>query len=266
MGKSIRKDQRFLRDRRALERIVAWAEPCPSDAVLEVGSGPGNLTALLAARGCRVVTIEKDRSLAARVRALGLPGVEVVEGDALKVPWPPFDLFVSNVPYSISTPLLFRLLDHPFRRAVVTLQREVAERIAARPGTREYGRLTVSVQRRASVRILGILPPSAFEPRPRVASAVVLIEPRGLLPPDDAWFQEVLRALFSRRRKRISTVLRDVWGVEDPVARGDERPETLSPEELADLAREIRRRLGPVSPTSGESSSLATRSRTQDRS
>ncbi len=244
---SIRKDQRFLRDRRALERIVAWADPRPSDTVLEVGAGPGNLTALLAGRGCRVVAVEKDRRLAGELRRLALSGVEVVEGDALKVPWPPFDLFVSNIPYSITTPLLFRLLERPFRRAVVTLQREVAGRLVARPGGKDYGRLTVSVRRRASVRILGTLPPSAFEPRPRVASAVVLLEPRGLPSPDHPWFGEVLRVLFSRRRKKIGSTVRDVWGV-DGVDHGEQRPGELPPEELEALAGEIREKIQSIKP------------------
>ncbi len=242
MGKPLRKDQRFLTDRRALERIVAWADPRPSDTVLEVGAGPGNLTALLAGRGCRVVAVEKDRRLAEDLRRLSLPGVEVVEGDALKVPWPPFDLFVSNIPYSITTPLLFRLLERPFRRAVVTLQREVAERLNARPGTRDYGRLTVSVGRRASVRVLGTLPPSAFAPRPRVASAVVLLEPRAPPSPDDPWFAEVLRVLFSRRRKKIGSTARDVWSVEW-VRHGERRPGELTPEEMEALAMEVREKL-----------------------
>lgn len=260
MGRPLRSDQRFLCDSAALERIVAWADPAPSDTVLEIGPGPGNLTALLAARGCRVVAVERDRRLAAGVRALALPGVEVVEGDALRVPWPPFDLFVSNIPYSISTPLLIRLLAHPFRRAVVTLQREVAERLAARPGGKEYGRLTVGVGRRASVRILQVLPPSAFRPRPRVASAVVILEPRRPPGPDDPWFEEVVRVLFSRRRKRISTVARDVWGIRG-VPFAERRPEDLTPEELEVLSREVRARLDAT----GGRPSPAGRSRTTDR-
>ena len=261
----LRRDQRFLRNQAALERIVAWADPHASDTVLEVGPGPGNLTALLSARGCRVVAVEKDRRLAAELRSLALPGVEVVEGDALKVAWPPFDLFVSNLPYSISTPLLFRLLGSPFRRAVVTLQKEVAERLAARPGGKEYGRLTVSVQRRASVRVLQTLPPSAFVPPPRVASAVVLLEPRGPPVPEDGWFQEVLRALFTRRRKRVSSIVRDVWGVEG-VGRGEKRPEALSPEELDALAREIRERMENRKATGEGWASLSGKSRTRGRS
>lgn len=240
-----RKDMRFLKDSAALERIVAYADPRPPDRVLEVGAGPGNLTARLAARGVRVTAIEKDAALADALRRRALPGVEVVRGDALKTPWPAFDLFVSNIPYSITAPLLFRLLEHRFRRAVLTVQREVAERLVARPSTTAYGRLSVGAQRRASIEVLETLPPSAFRPRPRVASAVVRLEPRADPPreEEEAWLQEVLRALFSRRRKKIATTAREAWGLTAPLARGDDRPENLSPDELAALAAEIRTKL-----------------------
>lgn len=204
--------QHFLVDARVAERQVAHAQVGPADVVLEIGPGLGILTARLAIQAKRVVAIETDRRLVAHLRD-AVPEAEIVEGDALEVEWPAFDAMVSNLPYRISSPLTFKLLDHRFDRAILMYQREFAKRMVARPGTPDYSRLTVGVYRRAACEILERVPRNAFHPQPRVDSAIVRLRPRP--PPfvvaDPALYDEVVAALFEQRRKTIENGLRLAW-------------------------------------------------------
>jgi 16S rRNA (adenine1518-N6/adenine1519-N6)-dimethyltransferase len=204
--------QHFLVDARVAARHVAHARVGPSDVVLEIGPGLGVLTRRLAERAKRVVAIEADRRFVAHLRK-DLPEIDVVSGDALKVEWPAFDILAANLPYQISSPLTFRLLAHPFDRAVLMYQWEFARRIVAKPGTSDYSRLTVGVYRRASASILERVPRNAFHPQPRVDSALVSIEPRPppfpLAHPER--FDAVVDALFSHRRKTVENGLRLGW-------------------------------------------------------
>src|SRR5437867_8888154 len=172
-----RMGQHFLIDARVAARQVAHAQIRPSDVVLEIGPGLGVLTRLLAERAKRVIAIESDRRFAPYLRRR-LPQVEVIQGDALRVDWPRFDVMTSNLPYQISSPLTFRLLDHAFDRAVLMYQWEFARRMRASPGTADYSRLTVGVYRRAACEILERVPRNAFYPQPRVDSALVSLVPR----------------------------------------------------------------------------------------
>jgi 16S rRNA (adenine1518-N6/adenine1519-N6)-dimethyltransferase len=243
--------QHFLVDSRIATRHVDHAQITPSDTVLEIGPGLGTLTRRLAERAKRVVAIESDRRLASFLQR-ELPGVEVVVGDALKVEWPPFDVTASNLPYQISSPLTFRLLDRPFRRAVLMYQWEFARRMIAEPGTPDYSRLTVGVYRRASAAILERVPRNAFHPQPRVDSALVSLEPRPppfpLARPDR--FDAVVDALFAHRRKTVENGLRLAWrrlaGSREAleaalpnVPHRTRRVEDLSPEEIARIAEAV---------------------------
>ena len=138
--------QHFLVDSRVALRHVGHAAIGSSDTVLEIGPGLGILTRLLAERARHVVAIEADRRFAAYLRE-SLPDVEVIEGDALAIEWPRFDVMASNLPYQISSPLTFRLLGEPFRRAVLMYQWEFARRMIAKPATADYSRLSVGVYR-----------------------------------------------------------------------------------------------------------------------
>jgi len=167
--------QHFLRDV-SIAEYIAGLVPGGLD-VIEVGPGRGILTIPLAQKSRVVYAIEVDPALADALRRTAPPNVVVIEGDALELEWPKADFFVSNVPYSITSPLLLRLAESKLP-AVVTVQREVAERLAARPGDENYGRLTVAMQCRYQVEVLRVVPPRAFEPPPRVYSAVVRLTPR----------------------------------------------------------------------------------------
>lgn len=244
--------QHFLVDRRVAERQIAHARVSPSDVILEIGPGLGVLTRALAARAKRVIAIEADGTFASYLHK-AVPEAEVIRGDALEVDWPAFDAVVSNLPYQISSPLTFKLLDHPFDRAVLMYQWEFARRMVARPATRDYSRLTVGVYRRATCEILERVPRSAFHPQPRVESALVRLEPRP--PPfplaDPPLFDAVVDALFEHRRKTIENGLRLAWPLLAPSPEALEailphlpfrgrRVEELRPEEIGLLAAAIR--------------------------
>jgi 16S rRNA (adenine1518-N6/adenine1519-N6)-dimethyltransferase len=219
--------------------------------VLEIGPGRGILTAALLARGARVLGIELDRRLAAYLRErFGEPSaLEVVEGDALETSLEVLArerglelpaLVAGNIPYRITSPLLRRLLAAPgvLERAVLMLQREVAERLAAAPGGPGYGALTVGVRAVADVTPVLTLSPSKFRPPPRVWSAVVRIDPRADAPDADrrAALERLAKAVFGGRRKQLRRALRNL-GVEGPALERVEAelgfPLDRRPEELA---------------------------------
>lgn len=213
--------QHFLADPRTLARIVEALAPEPTDTVVEIGPGRGALTDLLTARCRRLIAIEIDRDLVRHLKARyeGQPKVEVVEGDALITDWGaiagPSYLLAGNLPYYITTPLLFRILSTPRpRRAVLLVQKEVAARLAATPGSSDYGALTVNVQVTATVRVVARVSAGAFHPRPSVDSAIVLVTP--LESPlsgaaeEDA-FRRFVQGVFGMRRKQLVRVIRELW-------------------------------------------------------
>lgn len=249
--------QHFLVQPGIAERIVELAQLGDAPTVLEIGPGRGALTDRLAARARHVVLVEIDRDLAAalRLRFANAPHVEIIEGDVLRI-----DLaahlaalapvsVVANLPYNISTPVLMQLLGTPelFSRLVLMLQREVAERMCAAPGGKDYGGLSIVVQVVAEARIALRVPPGAFSPAPKVESAVVVLEPRRPTPLDAAQrraLRHVVRTAFSRRRKQLQNVIApltdDPYGVLaalgiDPKA----RPETLSPADFVRLSEAL---------------------------
>jgi 16S rRNA (adenine1518-N6/adenine1519-N6)-dimethyltransferase len=254
---SVRPDRRwgqnFLMDLDVLQRQVRAARLAGGDTVLEVGAGLGILTWELAARSRRVIAYEADPRLGEYLRE-GLPdNVDLLVEDALEAEWPPFDKMVANIPYGISSPLLFKLLGSDFAMAVLLLQREFAERLAARPRTKAYGRLTVATARLAQVELLEVVPPTAFHPQPKVDSALVLITPSKSFPvADPALFDELLRAVFAQRRKMLRNSLEaarrrlaadvgeDAWEtfLQD-IPHAEARPEELEPHELGWLADAI---------------------------
>jgi len=212
--------QNFLHDAHYIERIVASVDPRPGERIFEIGPGLGALTAPLIKRAGSVTAVEIDRDLAARLRSRFTPQqLSIVEADALALDWAALAAadsrplrIVGNLPYHISTPLLFALL--PIAARVrdqhFMLQKEVVDRMVASPGGKDYGRLSVMLQFRYRVLRLFIVPAGAFSPAPQVSSAIVRLVPRpaGEVPAIDAEvFARVVTAAFGQRRKTLRNAL-----------------------------------------------------------
>lgn len=248
--------QNFLLDPKILSRIIDAAGVGPGDTVLEVGPGTGRLTRMLAERAGRLVAIEVDEKLYNKtLEALGdeFPNARVVLGDALKFPYETLEPFkvVANIPYNITTPIIFKLLEFKDKISSMTLtvQKEVAERIAAPPGSKTYGVLSLGVQYHGAATVKFTVPRGAFRPVPRVDSACIHIEIHKIPPvnvPDETLFFKIIRTSFSQRRKTILNGLKsitpDVKSVLEAAGIDPKRrPETLSMQEFARLSEEIRK-------------------------
>ena len=244
--------QHFLHDEIVLNRIVQAIAPQPGDHVVEIGPGEGAMTLPLLRRLGRMTVIELDRDLIPRLRAAatGVGELEIVNADVLGV-----DLralaagaplrVVGNLPYNISSPILFHCIDYldAISDMHFMLQKEVVERMAAAPGSKVYGRLSVMLQLACRVEPLIEVPPGAFKPPPKVDSAVVRLTPRAATDRPDrdcaATIARVVKAAFGQRRKTLSNALSDVASVEQIIAAGIDpraRAEQLSPAEFVGLA------------------------------
>ena len=199
-----------------VDKVVRAIDPKPDETFIEIGPGRGALTRPLAARAKAVVAYEIDRELAAGLEAARPPNVSVVKGDFLDAALPTRDSvrIAGNLPYNVGSPILFKLVDWyrdglPIVDATLMLQREVADRLSAAAGTREYGVLTVLIGRYASVERLLFLPPGAFRPLPKVQSAVVRLRFRApdARADDEDLLERVVKAAFTRRRKTITNAL-----------------------------------------------------------
>lgn len=236
------KGQHFLVDRTIAERISQYAKLKGDDDVLEIGPGTGSLTGVLASRAARIFAVEVDPRLAADLRGR-FSNVQVIEGDALQVELPECNKIVSNLPYQISSKITYRLLSMPFDLAVLMFQREFAERMIAPVGSREYGRLGMSVGYLCDAKILEIVPRSAFRPMPEVESAIVRLKRRQVELEPKA-FMRFAEGLFRNRRKKVKKSLAAMGCSREALAGLDSlllerRPEELTPMEAAGLAASI---------------------------
>jgi len=250
------------------EKVVAAIAPQEGDVFLEIGPGRGALTIPLARAGRPILAVEIDRDLVSALAARVPPNVTLLTGDFLTMDVMPYLTglgpqhlagstasrpprrfrVVGNVPYNLSTPIIFRLIrlheaHQVLADATVMLQREVADRLVAQPGTKAYGVLTVSAQLHTRVERLLDLPPGAFSPPPKVRSAIVRLTfgPPAARVTDQALFDRMLRALFAARRKMLGNALKqfDAAGADVLAASGLDgrrRPETLQVQEIARLA------------------------------
>jgi 16S rRNA (adenine1518-N6/adenine1519-N6)-dimethyltransferase len=255
--------QSFLIDNDLLQKLPFYASVSDSDVVLEIGAGLGFLTRLLAQKCRKVVAVEIDSKLVKILKEHlhDLRNIELIEGDVLKVSIPPFNKVVSTPPYSISSPLLFWLLERNFDCAVLAFQKEFAERLNASVGSKEYSRLTVSMYYRADVELLDYVPKELFYPPPDVDSTVVRLKPRK--PPfsvvDKALFFGLVQTLFTQRNRKVRKSVipflqRQGFGREealkiaDSLLFHDKRVRELAPEDFGAIANEITRKRHEKSP------------------
>jgi 16S rRNA (adenine1518-N6/adenine1519-N6)-dimethyltransferase len=245
--------QNFLHDASAIARIVDAIDPRPGENVFEIGPGLGAITAPLIGAAGSITAVEIDRDLAGRLRERFDEGrLRLLEGDALELDWPQVlaqggARIVGNLPYNVSTPLLFALLPaaHLVRDQHFMLQREVVDRMVSPPGGREYGRLSVMLQFRYHLKRLFHVAPGCFSPAPAVTSSIVRMVPRpaGEVPDvDAAAFARVVMAAFSQRRKTLRNALSTV--MDEGAIRAAEidpgaRAETLDSDAFVRLTRQL---------------------------
>jgi len=255
--------QHFLADRNILDKVIRTAQIDKEDIVLEVGPGLGEMTFALARQAQKVISVEIDSKLAAilKRKMRGLSNVKVIESDILKMDFNQFFRkerhpmkVVANLPYQISTPLLFQFIEfkETFSTLTLMLQKEVAERIVASPGRKEYGPLSIFIQMFSDVAIRFFIKPSAFFPPPKVESAVVHMsfrEKPAVNLKDEKWFKKVVKGCFGYRRKTLLNALKHSGillsgSTESKLKKigmdPQRRPETLAIQEFVYLAEVLK--------------------------
>lgn len=250
----VRLGQNFLADPNLLDAIVRDAELETDDVVLEVGAGEGVLSERLAEAATHLHTVEIDRRLEdALAPVASRPNVSLHWGDAMEIDFSAFDplptAMVANLPYSVATPVILRTIEQlpSLRRWTVMVQREIADRLRAAPGSRTYGSPSVLAQLACEVRLLRKVDPAVFRPRPRVDSAILALRRTG--PSADPATRELVRAAFAHRRKALARSVEHVRpgsltsvraALEELGLAADARAESLSPENFAALSGKLR--------------------------
>ncbi len=204
------KSQNYLIDNNKVEKILSAADIKDDEIILEIGAGIGTLTLEMAKRAKKVIAIEKDPLIADILNQImikeKIDNVELINDDALKMDFSHFDKVVSNLPYQISSPITFKLLEHDFKKAVLMYQLEFARRMNAKPDTKEYSRLSVALHFRCDVKIIDTLKPDCFIPQPKVDSAVIELIPNKKVKLNEC-FDDCTRALFQHRNKKARKAL-----------------------------------------------------------
>ncbi|MES2885095.1 MAG: 16S rRNA (adenine(1518)-N(6)/adenine(1519)-N(6))-dimethyltransferase RsmA [Pseudomonadota bacterium] len=247
--------QHFLHDAEVIDRILRAVDPQPDDHFVEIGPGLGALTIPLIARLPRLTVVELDRDVLPHLKkgcGAQLPKLTVIEADALTVDYSALAApgkklrLIGNLPYNISTPLLFHLLDHAdaVQDMHFMLQKEVVDRMCAEPDDNHYGRLTVTLAARGQCQNLFAVAPTSFDPPPKVDSAIVRVTPRaaGFAMPDSAAFEKLVTVAFSQRRKTLGNALKTLLDADAIRAAGVDpgaRAETLAPEAFGRLTQQL---------------------------
>jgi len=207
-----RKGQNYLIDSNILRKIVDYANLSQEDTVLEIGAGIGTLTIPLAEHAQKVIAVEQDSKIAAilsrRLQELNISNVEVLVADAVKTDFPPFNKVVSNLPYKISSPITFKLLEYDFDFAILMYQLEFAVRMVAKPGESNYSRLSLMMHFYGDIKMLFEVSKHAFFPNPKISSAVIKLVPHKKAEISD-FFVKTSRALFQHKKKKVKNALLD---------------------------------------------------------
>lgn len=233
--------QNFLNDDSIAERIVESAEISSDETILEIGPGLGILTDIIVKKAKRTVLIEKDEVIVGYLEGrYSDKNIDVIHRDVLDVELPEFDKVISNLPFNISSPVTFKLLQHDFEYGILTYQKEYADRMCAKIGDDNYSRLSVMVSTHADIERLFDISKNSFYPPPKVDATVLKLIPREpkfeLKHPEV--FEDVVRELFNYRRKTIRNGLRNGFDIDikpEDVPYGRKRVEKLSPEMISEL-------------------------------
>jgi 16S rRNA (adenine1518-N6/adenine1519-N6)-dimethyltransferase len=235
--------QHFLIDKNVAKREVEFANIINNDVVLEIGPGMGILTKILAEKAKKVIAIEIDENLVSILRKSLPDNVEVICSDALSVSFeklPRFNKIVSNLPFQISSPITFKLLDYDYTLAVLIYQKEFADRLIAETGTKHYSRLSVGVYYRTKCELLETISRDCFEPSPNVDSCIIRLTPKKFPPffvVDEKFFFDLTKNLFNHRRKKIKTTLNEIYQIKlINLPYLNRRIEELSPEQIGELS------------------------------
>lgn len=239
--------QNFLTNIEIAEREIRYANISKNDIVLEIGPGKGILTNILSKKAKKVIAIEIDKRLIKELKEKDYKNVDIIYGDVLKIDFSritKFNKIVSNLPYQISSPVTFKILEYSFDTAVLIYQKEFAERMIAEPGSKDYSRLTINVYYKAKCEYLETISKNFFKPTPKVDSALIRIKPRKTPPfkiNDEELFFSLVNLLFSQRRKKIKTILKEKYNINNMnIPYADNRVEQLNPEEIADLSNIVK--------------------------
>ncbi len=234
--------QHFLIDKQVAEREITYADLNKDDVVLEIGPGKGIITHLLAKKAKKVIAVEIDALFVEELEKKIPSNVVVIHADVLKIDFntlPMFNKIVSNLPFQISSPVTFKLLEYPFSKAVLIYQKDFADRMIAHSGTKDYSRLSVGVYYKTHCRVLEIVLRNCFSPVPKVDSSIIEMIPR-TKPPfniiDESFFFDIVKQLFAHRRKKIKNSLEKRYNDLDGVPYLDKRVEELSPEQIGELS------------------------------
>jgi len=234
--------QHFLVDLSVANREVGYAKLTKDDVVLEIGPGKGVITHLLAQKAKQVIAIEIDQRLVEKLKITLPENVTLICSDVLSVDFgllPRFTKIVSNLPFQISSPITFKLLELSFLRAILIYQKDFAERLVALPGKKEYSHLTVGISYKAHCRILEDVTRNSFSPVPKVDSSIVEIIPRKkplFNVQNEQFFLKLTRQLFNHRRKKIRYTIKTTYGDLEQLPYLDQRVGELTPEQIGELS------------------------------
>lgn len=239
MKLSKRLGQHFLHEESILEFEAALADP-EGRTVLEIGPGDGRLTRKILEKGPkRLAAVEKDPRWAGHMREEFGGKVTIIEGDFLKEQLPESEIIIGNIPYYISSPILFRIAKMDFSRAILMVQHEFAKRMVAEPGTKEYGRLSVTTQLLFSAKLVKKVGKGAFTPPPKVDSAILLLKRRGFGMEEG--LEKLIRVLFQHKNQKVRNALRH-GGIETEAELPEKRPRELTKEEILEIYEILRNR------------------------
>jgi 16S rRNA (adenine1518-N6/adenine1519-N6)-dimethyltransferase len=235
--------QNFLIDPNIARLEINYADIKKDDIVLEVGPGKGILTNLLAKKAKKVIAIEIDKKISESLKKTLPSNVIIINCDVLKLNFkylPEFNKVVSNLPYQISSPFTFKLLNHYFDLAILVYQKEFAERIIAKPGCKNYSRLSVNIYYKSECKLLRIISKNVFYPIPKVDSAIVKIIPRenpAFYVENELFFNNFVNVLFSNRRKKIKNIIKKKYSLSiNSSYYENKRVDNLTPQEIGILS------------------------------